>query len=208
MSLESRIWVVGLTGGIGCGKSAAAEAFAALGAQIVDADAISRVLTGPDGVALASIRDAFGASFVNAQTGMDRAAMRSLILKNPEAKRALEGILHPQIRAHMARSIADLPAGAWCIVELPLLFESLAYRTLMARTVAVDCPVDLQRRRVRERSGLSGLEIDGMIAAQVPRAIRLQLADEVLANSGSIEDLHAAARALVLRWPVPLPART
>jgi dephospho-CoA kinase len=200
MNAEVRRWAVGLTGGIGCGKSAAATAFAACGAQIVDADAIARALTGPNGDALPLIRSAFGTKAISETGGMDRAAMRALILSNPAAKQTLEAILHPMIRSRMTEAVARVPAGAWCVVEIPLLFESLSFRGQFTRIVAVDCPVDLQRQRVYARSGIAGSEIDALLTAQVPRAVRLQLADDVLANAGSLDQLQDAVRKLAGRW--------
>ena len=197
---QQRGWSVALTGGIGSGKSVAAAAFAAFGAQIVDADAIAHALTGPNGDALPLISSTFGRQSISDSGVMDRAAMRALILADPAAKRTLEAILHPMIRSRMSEALARVPVDSWCVVEIPLLFESLSHRGQFARTVAVDCPMDLQRRRVRARSGLAEAEIDALLTAQVPRAVRLQLADDVLTNAGALDQLQGAVRTLAGRW--------
>lgn len=192
--------VAGLTGGAGCGKSVVAALFAELGARVVDADRISHELTGPGGAAMDAIVEAFGPSSATPSGALDRAWMRATVLADAGARRMLEGLLHPLIRARMAEAIQQGPPDALYIVEIPLLFETLAYRDWMRWTVAVDCPVGVQRRRLKARSALPDAEIDGLLAAQVPRAVRLQLAESVLSNVGDVASLRPAVAALFQRW--------
>jgi dephospho-CoA kinase len=180
---------VGLTGGIGSGKSAASAIFGELGAAIVDTDEISRALTAPGGSAIAPVREAFGPKYIAADGGLDRARMRNLVFGNSDAKRKLEGILHPRIRDRMR---ADVTAARqpYVIAVIPLLFETGAYLDLLQRVVVVDCEESEQVRRASTRSGLSAEEVRAIMAAQLPRAERLKRADDVLHNDGALSALH------------------
>lgn len=188
-------YCVGLTGGIGCGKSKAADLFAALGAGVVDTDAISHELTGPDGAAMALIRDAFGDAYVKSDGALDRARMRALVFADPAAKSALEGILHPLIRAESRRRI-DAAHAPYVLVVVPLLLETGAYRDLLDRVLVVDCGESRQIERVRARSGLSEEEVRRIMHTQLARERRLAAADDVLSNDGSIDELAAKVREL------------
>ncbi len=181
---------VGLTGGIGSGKSAAASLFAQLGAAVVDTDEISRALTAPSGAAITAIREQFGPGFVAADGGLDRARMRSLAFSDPDARAKLEAILHPLIRER-ARAAIDSARAPYAIVVVPLLFETGAYLDLVRRTLVVDCDETEQVRRVVARSGIAADEVRRIMAAQLPRAERLKRADDVLDNSGGLETLRA-----------------
>ena len=187
--------VVGLTGGIGSGKSAAADEFARLGATVVDTDAISHELTGPDGAAIAKIRRQFGAAFVDAGGAMDRKRMRDLVFSDPDEKQRLEALLHPMIRAESARRIAA-STGPYAVHVVPLLIESPEHRARVGRVLVVDCPEELQVSRVRQRSGLPDAEVRRIIASQVQRDKRLAAADDVIDNSGSIAALQQQVRKL------------
>jgi dephospho-CoA kinase len=191
--------VVGLTGGIGSGKSAAAEEFGRLGATVVDTDAIAHALTQPGGAAMPQLRRLFGEEFVDARGAMDRAKMRALAFRDPDARRRLEALLHPLIRAESERSIAAA-GGAYVIHVVPLLVESSDYRERVSRVLVVDCPEDVQVARVRQRSGLPDEEILRIIRSQASRAIRLAAADDVIDNSGSLDALHKQVRALHAKY--------
>lgn len=184
-------YVVGLTGGIGSGKSAAADAFARLGAAVVDTDAIAHELTGPGGDAMPDIRAAFGDAVVAADGRLDRAAMRRLAFADPAARRRLESILHPMIRAESDRRCrAATAAGApYVILAVPLLIESGTYRQRVGRVAVVDCREETQVARVMRRSGLAGEEVRRIMAAQVSRSERLAAADDVIDNEADLAAL-------------------
>jgi dephospho-CoA kinase len=182
--------VVGLTGGIGSGKTTAAMQLGALGASVVDTDEISRRLTGPAGAAMQAVREAFGERFVSHDGALDRAAMRSLAFEDPRARARLESILHPAIRAQADADLAAA-AGPYAIVVVPLLFETRGYVDRVARTLVVDCPEELQASRTAARSGLAPEEVRRIMAAQWPRWRRLQVADDVAWNGGDEAGLAA-----------------
>ena len=179
---------VGLTGGIGSGKSAVAELFAGHGIAVIDADAIAHELTRPGGAAIAPIRAAFGQAVIGADGALDRDRMRRLAFDDPAARKKLEAILHPLIRGQSAR-LAERAAGAYLIHVIPLLIESGVDRSRIQRVLVVDCPETLQLERVRQRSGLSEEEVRAIMAAQATRAERLARADDVIDNGGSRDAL-------------------
>jgi len=187
-------FVVGLTGGIGSGKSAAAAEFARLGAAVVDTDAIAHELTGRGGQAMAEIRKTFGEKAIRPDGAMDRAWMRERVFADPQARRTLEGILHPMIREESERRIAAAK-GPYVVYVVPLLVESGDYARRVDRVVVVDAPEEAQVARVRTR-GLAEEEVRRIIGSQIPRAERLKAADEVLDNSGSLETLREQVAAL------------
>jgi dephospho-CoA kinase len=187
--------VVGLTGGIGSGKSAAAEEFARLGATVVDTDAIAHELTGPGGAAIPEIKRLFGRAYVDSSGAMDRRRMRSLVFSDAEEKARLESLLHPMIRAESERRVAAA-AGSYVVLVVPLLIESPDYRARLNRVLVVDCPEALQITRVRQRSGLPEGEVRRIIASQIQRERRLAAADDVIDNSGAIAALQQQVRKL------------
>ena len=191
--------VVGLTGGIGSGKSAAAAEFGRLGATVVDTDAIAHALTQAGGAAVAQVRRLFGDDFVDATGAMDRAKMRALAFRDPAAKKQLEQLLHPMIRAESERRIAAA-SGPYVVHVVPLLVESPGYRQRVARVLVVDCPDDLQVERVRQRSSLAEDEVRRIIASQAKREARLAAADDVIDNSGSLDALHKQVRELHAKY--------
>ncbi len=192
-------FVVGLTGGIGSGKSAAAEEFARLGAAVVDTDAIAHELTRAGGAAIAGLRRALGEEYVDAAGAMDRAKVRALVFADATAKARLEALLHPMIRAESERRIAA-SAAPYVVHVVPLLIESPDYRKRVQRVLVVDCPPRLQQERVRRRSGLADDEIERIIGAQTSRPARLAAADDVIDNSGTLDALHKQVRALHQRY--------
>lgn len=191
----SRIWRIGLTGGIGSGKSTVAGMLAARGAAVIDADAISRNVTAPGGRAIAPIVQAFGPDMVDAQGAMDRQAMRETVFQNPEAKKQLEAIIHPlvsQITGEQTQ--AAMQSGHRVLVfDVPLLVESgERWRKQVDRVVVVDCDAETQRQRVMVRSGLAAEEIDRIMALQATRSQRLACADVAIFNQGlSLVELEA-----------------
>lgn len=191
--------VIGLTGGIGSGKSAAADEFARLGATVVDTDMIARELTEPGGAALPHLKSLFGDAFIAASGAMDRKAMRERVFSDPAAKRALEGLLHPMIREESARRISAA-SGPYVVHVVPLLVESHDYRARVDRVLVVDCPEELQVARVRARSALAEKEIRSIIAQQAPRAARLAAADDVIDNGGTLAALQKQVAALHARY--------
>jgi len=192
-------FVVGLTGGIGSGKSAAAEEFGRLGATVVDTDAIALELTRAGGAATGQVRSLFGDEYVDADGAMDRAKMRALAFRDPAARKKLEELLHPMIRAESERRIAAA-SGPYVIHVVPLLVESAGYRQRVARVLVVDCPESVQMERVQRRSGLSEDEVKRIIGAQIKREDRLAAADDVIDNSGTLDALHKQVRALHARY--------
>lgn len=196
---------IGLTGGIGSGKSTVLAMLQELGAVAIDADAISRATTAAGGAAIPAIRERFGPEFVTPEGALDRARMRAHAYAQPEARQALERIIHPLVAAGIARQVeAATAAGARCIVlDIPLLVESGRWRGQLDRVLVVDCDPATQVARVAERSGLAPDEVRAIIAAQAPRAQRLAAADVVICNEGlSLEALRnevaQAARAFGL----------
>ena len=188
-------FVVGLTGGIGSGKSAAADAFGGLGATIVDTDAIAHELTQPGGAAIPRIRELFGGEFTDASGAMDRKQMRDLAFSDPTARKKLESLLHPMIREESARRIAAA-AGPYVVHVVPLLVESGDYRARVQRVLVVDSPDDAQVERVRARSGLAEKDVRTIIAAQASRQERLAAADDVIDNGGTFDALRNQVKTL------------
>jgi dephospho-CoA kinase len=191
----SKPYVVGLTGGIGSGKSAAADEFARLGATVVDTDVIARDVTAAGGAAIPALRGLFGAEYFDGSGAMDRAKVRDRVFSDPTMKKSLEGILHPMIRAESERQIAAA-TGPYVIYVVPLLVESGNYRNRVQRVAVVDCPEEVQVERVRRRSQLAEEEIRRIVATQVPRPRRRAAADDLIDNGGTLDALHKQVREL------------
>lgn len=171
---------IGLTGGIGCGKTTVADLFAAKGVPVLDADVISRELVEPGQPALHEIARHFGPE-VLAEGRLDRTRLRRLIFAQPEARQWLESLIHPLVYQTMARRIADL-ATPYCLLVVPLLLET-GQRGFVDRLLVVDCSPEIQRCRVKARDGSDDAEVDRILAAQMSRQDRLAAADEVVDNS-------------------------
>ena len=193
------MFTVGLTGGIGSGKSTVADCFATHGVPVIDTDVIARELTAPGGAALDAIRAGFGETVMQTDGTLDRAALRRRVFTDADARRQLEGILHPRIRQVVEQTLAAL-AAPYVLIVIPLLVETGGYRDLLNRVLVVDCPEDLQIARVMARSGLSRDEVMAILAAQAGRAERLPVADDVLVNAASPEALRAQVAALHQRY--------
>lgn len=188
-------YCVGVTGGIGSGKSRAAALFAELGAGVVDTDDISRQLTAAGGGAMPAITAAFGAAVAAADGSLDRSVMRRLVFENPAARKQLETILHPRIRT-LARSRVMECATPYVLLVVPLLLETGGYRDLIRRVLVVDCDESLQISRAMQRSKLTADAVRAIMAAQLPRSKRLAGADDVIHNDGDIADLRGQVAAL------------
>jgi dephospho-CoA kinase len=189
----AQVFRVGLTGGIGSGKSTVADRFVTLGAALVDTDVIAHRLTAPGGAAIDPIRKHFGDALITADGRLDRQAMRAHVFAQPQARKALEAILHPMIAAEVAREIAAAAqaGAAYVLLAIPLLIESGNWRTRVARVLVVDCPVEVQIERVMKRSGLSRAEVEAIIRVQASRQERLDAADDVIDNGGDAALLDA-----------------
>lgn len=193
---------IGLTGGIGSGKSTVAALLVAEGATLIDTDAISRALTQPGGAAIPAIEAAFGASAVDAAGGLDRAHMRALVFSTPAAKARLEAILHPLIGAECERQAAQA-AGAALVFDVPLLVESGRWRSLVQRILVVDAAEATQLHRVVARSAWTPEVARAVIAQQAPRTLRRAVADAVIFNDGlTLAELAAQVVALARQWGV------
>ena len=188
-------YVVGLTGGIGSGKTTVADRLVALGATLVDTDAIAHELTAPGGAAMPALIAAFGPAIADPSGALDRAAMRRLAFADPGARQRLEGILHPMIR-QLSDARCRAASAPYVILAVPLLVESGSYRERCRRILVVDCPESLQIERVMARNGISEAEVRAILAAQASREARLAIADDVLVNDGERTILYRAVAAL------------
>ena len=188
--------MVGLTGGIGSGKSTAAELFVALGAALVDTDVLAHALTGPGGDAMPAIIESFGHEAALPDGALDRAWMRARAFSDPLERARLEAILHPMIRAAAGQAL-DRTAAPYALLAVPLLSATGGYRERMDRVLVVDCTSERQIARVMQRSGLSLEQVMAIIAVQPLREQRLAMADDVIDNDGEafvlapqVERLH------------------
>ncbi|WP_251864671.1 dephospho-CoA kinase [Achromobacter sp. Marseille-Q4962] len=196
------MYKIGLTGGIGSGKTRVADMLGEWGASIVDTDEIARALTLPGGAAMPALAREFGPGAVAADGSLDRAWMRERAFADPQARQRLEGILHPLI-GHETERQAQAARGAYLVFVVPLLVESLPrWRPRLDRICVVDCDPDTQVARVRARSGLTEAAIRRIMAAQAARASRLEAADDIIVNDGATtpEQLRAQAKDLHDRW--------
>ncbi|MDP2694080.1 MAG: dephospho-CoA kinase [Gallionella sp.] len=191
---------IGLTGGIGSGKSTVATLFAEHGAGIIDTDAIAHQLTQAGGEAIAAIRAAFGDESLTDDGALNRARMRALIFSDAAAKQRLEHILHPLIFEQAKAQLPQLQAKPYILVIVPLLPESRTFRQMVQRVLVVDCDENTQIARVIGRSRMSEAEVRAIIARQTPRAERLQLADDVIRNDAGLDNLAVQVAALHERY--------
>lgn len=181
---------VGLSGGIGSGKSTVAALFQEQGITVIDSDAISHRLTQSGGAAIALIRAAFGREYINADNSLNRTRMRQQIFSNLDAKQRLEAILHPLIRTQMLAQVQASGSSPYLLLVVPLLFETSNYRELVQRTLVVDCAEKIQVERAMRRSLLNEHEVRAIMAQQISRDERQSLADDVIHNDGSMDELR------------------
>jgi dephospho-CoA kinase len=202
------MFVVGLTGGIGSGKSTVADLFAAHGVPLVDTDLIAHRITAPHGIAMPRIAAEFGAAFVAADGALDRASMRELVFRDDGARKRLEAITHPLIRAETEREQREAQ-GPYVIVVVPLLVESGSWKNRVNRVLTVDCSVETQISRVMSRNRFSRDQVLAIIARQATREARLAAADDVIDNDNTpfdalkarVDAQHAAYLSLAAREP-------
>jgi dephospho-CoA kinase len=178
---------LGVTGGIGSGKSSVARILMSMGSSCIDADAISRATTDTGGQAMLAIEKTFGSGMVNAQGALDRERMRELVFNDPSARAKLEAIVHPLVAEQIAKeTVLAMAREAPCLVfDIPLLVESPRWRKVLDRVLVVDCSPQTQIQRVMQRNALSQLEVSNIMRAQSSRLSRLQAADLVLFNDGT-----------------------
>lgn len=197
---------LGLTGGIGSGKSTVASLLVRHGAALIDTDAIARRLTVPGGEAIDAIRVAFGPDYIDAQGGLDRARMRELAFADTSARRRLEAILHPLIGDQTAREATLATDAPLIVFDVPLLVESGHWRERVDRVLVVDCTETTQVARVAARPGWTPDAARGVIAQQAPRALRRACADAVIFNDGlSMASLGEEVDSLWKRWALSVP---
>lgn len=178
--------IIGLTGGIGSGKSTVADAFVVAGATLVNTDAIAHALTAPGGEAMPALQACFGPGIVTPEGALDRTAMRERVFADAAARAQLEAVLHPLIRAQALAACAAA-TGPYVLLAVPLLVETGAYREQCDRILVVDCPESLQVQRVMARNGLAAQQVEAIMAAQASRGARLAAADDVLLNDGETD---------------------
>jgi len=196
-SMASSPFSVGLTGGIGSGKTTVADMFGARGAAVIDTDQIAHHLTTIDGLALPAIRKQFGDAFLTPEGAMDRPKMREYVFSDLAAKRRLESILHPLIRTETIRA-AQQSQGAYLLFVVPLLVESAQWQGQVSRILVIDCMEELQIQRVVQRNGLSESQVHAIMATQATREARRAVADDIILNNGDaaalvpeVDRLHA-----------------
>ncbi len=186
--------IIGLTGGIGSGKSTVARYFAELGVPVIDADALARDIVAPGAEALRGIVEHFGPDMLKPDGTLDRARLRNIVFAQPEQRRTLENILHPRIYAEMRRRAAAIDAP-YCVMVIPLLLET-GQTGFVDRVLVVDAPEAVQRTRVHARDGLSPDEISAVMHSQVTRQTRLAAADDLISNDGGLDRLRQQTEAL------------
>ncbi len=203
---RSAPWVLGITGGIGSGKSTAGAFFAGRGIPVIDADAASRRLTQAGGAGICAVRQAFGGEFIASDGAMDRAKMRELVFAHPKEREKLEGILRPFIASQClseieaAKAEAAKTGAAFVAFDCPLLFEWPSARALADRILLIDLDEEAQIRRAAERSKLAPETVRKIIAAQMPRAEKIAAADDIIFNGSSREAFLARLETLLVRY--------
>jgi dephospho-CoA kinase len=191
----SRPFCIGLTGGIGSGKSLVADLFATHGASVIDTDQIAHHLTAAGGLAMPKIRETFGDAFLTADGALDRAKMRETVFSDTGARRQLEAILHPLISQETA-SAAQEARGSYVVFVVPLLVESGRWLERVDRVLVVDCPEAIQIERVMQRNGFSATQVEAIMATQATRAQRLAMAHDVIVNDGHADEVESAVARL------------
>ena len=191
-SLKGHIPLIGLTGGIGSGKTAVSNLLAELGAGIIDTDLIAHQITAANGKAIAAIEKLFGPEFIDSDGALNRSMMRAFVFKKPEARGLLEQITHPLIKEETVRQALALAKThiPYLVFVVPLLLESGTWQKLMDYLVVVDCPIETQIERVMHRNQLSRLEVESILQAQATREDRLAIANTVIENGGYLDQLR------------------
>ncbi|HQT80989.1 MAG: dephospho-CoA kinase [Ferrovum sp. 37-45-19] len=192
-------YIIGMTGGIGSGKSTVAKMFADLGACVVDTDAISHQLTGPHGGAMGEIEAKFGEEFINDDGSLNRQAMRDYVFNHPPARKKLEAILHGRIR-EAVNKVIEQATEPYILLVVPLLIEVGTYRPIISRVLVVDCEESAQIERASLRPDMNPDAVRAIMAAQTDRKTRLRVADDVIDNSGSLSLLEPVVKQLDQRY--------
>lgn len=192
-ALKGEIPLIGLTGGIGSGKTAVSDLLGKLGAGVIDTDLISHQITAPGGKAIPLITKEFGADFIDPQGALDRPKMRALVFADSNARQALEKITHPLIQQETAKQAFELAkSGApYLVFVVPLLIESGSWVNLIDYLIVVDCPEETQIQRVMHRSNMTRLDVENILKAQTSRKVRLAAANAVIENQGSLDELKS-----------------
>jgi len=198
-SAPSSHFVIALTGGVASGKSAVSRRFEKLGIGVYDADMAAREVVAPNSAALAEIEFVFGAGVLNADSSLDRRAMRERVFADPDARRRLEAIIHPRVRAWLRRRVG-MDRGPYCMLAIPLLAENRAQYDWVDRVLVVDASETLQIERLMRRDGVTREHAERMLDAQATREQRLAIADDVIANDGEESALDAQVAALHVRY--------
>jgi dephospho-CoA kinase len=183
------LYIIGLTGGIGCGKSEVSRLFSELGVPVVDVDIISHQLTTKGEATLQAIVNQFGKQVLHKNGSLNRAHLREIIFNDTEARNALEAIMHPAIFERTLIELKKNISVPYQVLTIPLLFENKRYQKLINRSLVIDCDTATQIDRASKRDGSSNTQIEKIIAAQLPREIRNQLADDIITNNGSLNEL-------------------
>lgn len=183
------MYIIGLTGGIGCGKSEVSRFFSELGVPVVDVDIISHQLTTKGEATLQAIVNQFGKQVLHKNGSLNRAHLREIIFNDTEARNALEAIMHPAIFERTQIELKKNISMPYQVLVIPLLFENNRYQKLINRSLVIDCDTDTQIDRASKRDGSSNTQIEKIIAAQLPRETRNQLADDIISNNGSLNEL-------------------
>ena len=192
-ALKGKVPLIGLTGGIGSGKTVVSDLLAGHGAGIIDTDKISHQITAPGGKAIPLITKTFGAGFIDPQGALNRPKMRTLVFEDPIARQALEQITHPLIQEETAKQALGLakPGVPYLVFVVPLLIESGFWTKLIDYLVVVDCPEETQIQRVMHRNNMTRLDVENILKAQTSRNARLTAANAVIENQGSLDELKS-----------------
>ena len=192
-TLKGEIPLIGLTGGIGSGKTAVSDLLGKLGAGVIDTDLISHQITAPGGKAIPLISKEFGADFIDPQGALDRPKMRALVFADSNARQALEKITHPLIQQETAKQAFELAKSGvpYLVFVVPLLIESGFWLKLIDYLVVVDCPEETQIQRVMHRNNMTRLDVENILKAQTSRKVRLAAANAVIENQGSLDKLKS-----------------
>ena len=188
--------IIGMTGGIGSGKSEASKIFASLNIEVIDLDKISKEVTEKDHEAIEEIKTLFGQSLFNKENELDRKKLRDMIFSDKNLKIKLENILHPKILAEVKKKLSIFSDEPYVVIDIPLLFETNQYVPLISRSLVIDCELSDQIERVSKRDGMEIAMVQSIISQQVDRNTRIQRGDDVILNDGSIESLEDSIKKL------------
>ena len=193
-------WIVGLTGGIGSGKSCAARIFSKMGARVIDTDDISHELSCPPSPALDEIAKQFGPSFLRADGTLDRPRMRAHVFSDTQSRKTLEAIFHPIIQQRVHNLLQEASGAPYTILVVPLLFETASFLKFIHHSIAIECDKEIQISRVMARSNLTREDVIAIMSTQLPSAERAKQADDLIHNNGTLLDLENQIQRLHQRF--------